>query len=46
LVTKVKKMKESRTERGGQRNRRVNPYMKCGWKKVEPPTKKVKNLRD
>jgi len=24
----------------------VNSYMTCGWKKVEPPTKELKNLRD
>jgi hypothetical protein len=24
----------------------VNSYMTCGWKKVEPPTKERKNLRD
>jgi len=30
----------------GSTKLRVNPYMKCGWKKAEPPAKEKESLRD
>jgi len=36
---------QSRTKEE-RRKVRVNSYMKCGWKKVEPPTKDEEKRRD